>query len=128
MQNETWHCLDLITMDFPWKTSSWWQYMSLYYTNICLNGTLTHMPVTHAVCSAAPPYHDRCVLLHLSLIKSLEGPFGLWDWELDIHFSQVEMWTHLSTAHISTVFFYYITSPPAYCELAVSKYFNLDIL
>ncbi len=24
------HCLDLITMDFTWNTSSWWQYMSLY--------------------------------------------------------------------------------------------------
>ncbi len=70
-------------------------------TNICLhvNGTLTHMPVTHAVCSAAPPYHDRHVLLHLSLMKSLDGPFGLWDWKLDIHFSQEISWNVDSFEH-----------------------------
>ncbi len=27
------------------------------------------MPDTHAVCSATPPYHDRCLLLDLSLIQ-----------------------------------------------------------
>ncbi len=55
----------------PWKTSSWWQYISLYNPNICLhvNGTFAHMPVIHAVCSAAPPYHDRRLILHLSLMK-----------------------------------------------------------
>ncbi len=72
MLNESWHCLDLITMDFPWKTSSWWQYtIYLYNPSICLhvNSTFAHMPVPHAVCSAAPPYHDRRLLLLLSQMK-----------------------------------------------------------
>ncbi len=72
MQNESWHCLDQITMDFPWKISSWQQYISLYNSNICLhvNGTFTHMQVTlHAVCTDALIYHDRCLLLHLSLMN-----------------------------------------------------------
>ncbi len=106
MQNETWHCLDPITMDFPWKTSSWWQYASLYNTNICLhvNGALTHKPVTHTVCSAA--YHDRRVLLHLSLMKfwRVLSVFGTENSTSICPKKQVEIWTHLSTAHISTVF------------------------
>ncbi len=38
--------------------------------------------------------------------ESLDSLFGLRDWELEIHFfrKQVEMWTHLRTAHIFTVF------------------------
>ncbi len=41
----------------------------LYNPSICLhvNGTFAHMPVTHAVCSAALSYHDRCLLLLLWL-------------------------------------------------------------
>ncbi len=34
-----------------------------------VNGTFAHIPITHAVCSAAPPYHDRRLLLHLSLMN-----------------------------------------------------------
>jgi len=43
----------------------------VYNFSICLHvkGTFTHMPVTHAVCSAAPPYNDRRLLLRLSLVK-----------------------------------------------------------
>ncbi len=40
MQNESWHCLDLITMDFSWKTSSW----CLYNPNICLHINSTTTP------------------------------------------------------------------------------------
>ncbi len=83
--------------------------LSLYNSNICLhvNGTFAHMPVTHDVCSAAPPYHDRRLLLLLSLMKVWMVPL-VWDWELEIHFSrkQVEMWTHLSTAHFHCLFDY----------------------
>jgi len=34
-----------------------------------VSGTFTQMQVTHAVCTDAPPYHNRCLLLHLSLMK-----------------------------------------------------------
>jgi len=33
------------------------------------------MLVTHAVCTDAPPYNDRCLLLQLSLIKIWMVPF-----------------------------------------------------
>ncbi len=106
MQNETWNCLDLITIDFPLKTSSWWQYLSLYNPNICLhvNGTIAHIPVTHAIYTDEPPYHDRRFASVAG--ESLDSPFGLWDWEFNVRFSQeqAETWTHLTTAHISTVY------------------------
>ncbi len=75
------------------------------FDNTNVNSTFAHLPVTHAVCSAALPNHDRHLLLPLAN-ESLDGSFGLWDWELEIHFSQkqVEMWTRLTTAHISTAF------------------------
>ncbi len=78
MQNESWHCLDLITMDFPWKTSSWRQYISLYNSNICLhvNGTFTHMQVTHAVCTDALIYHDMPLLLSLMKVWMVPLVFG----------------------------------------------------
>ncbi len=52
MQNKSWYCLDLITIDFRWKTSSWWQHISLYNSNICHhdNSTFTHMPVSYPCC------------------------------------------------------------------------------
>ncbi len=92
---------------FPWKKSSWWQYMSLYNPNICLHvsGTFTHMQVTHAVWTDAPSNHNRRFLLHLLLIDVWMVHFVFGTDNL-INFSQklAEIWTHLTTAHISTVF------------------------
>ncbi len=80
--------------------------VSLYNPSICLhvNGTFVHMQVTHALCTPKP---WQMFAFTSVADESLDGPFGLWDWELEIHFfswKQVEMWTHLSTAHIFTVF------------------------
>ncbi len=40
-------------------------------SNHCLhvNGSFAQIPVTHAVCSGSPPYHDRPLLLYRSLVK-----------------------------------------------------------
>ncbi len=45
--------------------------VSLNNSNTChhVNSTFAHMPVTHAICSAAPSYHYRCLLLLLLLMK-----------------------------------------------------------
>ncbi len=78
--------------------------------NICLhvNGTFAHMPVTHAVCTDAPISHILRQTFAFAFVadKSLDGCFGLWDWQFDVCFpqKQAEMWTHLTTAHIFTVF------------------------
>ncbi len=82
--------------------------LSLYNSNICLhvNGTFAHMPVTmmFALLHTIP---WQTFAFASVANESLDGPFGL-DWELEIHFSrkQVEMWTHLSTAHFHCLFDY----------------------
>ncbi len=90
------------------------------------------MQVTHAVCSDALTYHDRRLLL-LVADESLDGPLGFWDWELEIHFSQkqVEMWTHLSTAHILAVFLtiwdeLWPREPRQYCCIELMYSFLLE--
>ncbi len=86
-------------MDFPWKTSSWWHYLSLYNHNICIHakGTIAHIPVTHAICTDAPSYHERRFASVAG--ESLDSPFRLWNWELNVRFSQeqAETCTHLTT-------------------------------
>jgi len=69
-----------------------------------VNGTFTHMQAlaTHTVCTDAPhPVRDRCLLLHLSLMKFWLVPviFGAEKFPQ----KHAETWTPLTAAHISTV-------------------------
>jgi len=61
----------LVLFCFPGKMSSWWHFMSLYNQNIYLhvNGTFTIMQVTHILWIDEPQWQDRCLLLHLLLVK-----------------------------------------------------------
>ncbi len=50
MQNEAWHCLAVITMDFPGKDVILMAaYVSVQSLYACTNGTFSHMQVIHAV-------------------------------------------------------------------------------
>ncbi len=99
MQNEICPCLDLITKDFPWTTSSWWR---ICLCTIPVYASMLMAPVTHA----APPYRDRrvfCICRWLNvwkvpLVSGTENSTSVFPKK------QVEIWTLLSTAHISTVF------------------------
>ncbi len=78
--------------------------MPVYITsNICLhvNSTFAHMPVTHAVCSAAPPYHDRRLLLLLMKVWMVLLVFGT---ENSKSIFPGNKLTDLTPAHIFTVF------------------------
>ncbi len=79
MQNKSWYCFDLITMDFTWKTSSWWQHISLYNSNICHhdNSTFTHMPVSYACCLLCCNPIPWQMFAFVSVAdESLDAPFG----------------------------------------------------
>lgn len=70
MQNEAWHCVAVITTDILEKDIT---VMATYVSkslihNSVVGVTLTHMHVIYAMCTDELPYHDRCWLLHLSLV------------------------------------------------------------
>ncbi len=62
--------------------------------------------VTHAVCSAAPPYHDRCLLLFLSLMKVWMPPlvFGAENSKGDRQeFKELAVWCGLNDLELNTL-------------------------
>ncbi len=61
--------------------------------------------------------------------ENLDGPFGLWDWKLEIRFSwkQVEMWTHLSRAHIFTVFLTTVSEMSSGPENPAASLHRIDV-
>ncbi len=85
-QNESWHCLDLITMDFPWKMLSWWQYMS----STCLHACHTYNPCCLLWCT-----HVSWQMFWFCRWWTYE--WSLWDRDLEIHFSwkQVDSSVHI---------------------------------
>lgn len=59
--------------------------LSSHNTSQCY--TFTHMPITHAICFAAA-LHDRCLLLHLPLLKVWMLPWYVKFLVSKKHFSQ----------------------------------------
>ncbi len=103
--DETWNWIDLITMTFHERCHH--GYMSLYNPNMChhVNGIFTYSIQSSMPFALLHPIPRQTFDFTSVTGESLDGPFGLWDWEFDVRFSeQVEMWTHLTIAHMSTVF------------------------
>ncbi len=114
MQKETWHCLTLI-MDFLGKDISLIA-VCLCTITICLSlsGIFKDLQVTHAVGKDSP--HTMADEAFAPVTdNSLDDPFRLWHEEFDVCFfpknkqtikqtNKKNSWTHLTTAHISTMF------------------------
>ncbi len=99
----------ITTMAFPWKTSSWWQYMSLYNP---LYASVVIVP-SHTCQSLMPfalmlSYTRQAFALASVADESLDGPFGLWDGELTIRFV-AETSLNVDWSYHSTHFHWFLT-------------------
>lgn len=86
---------------FSGKMSSWWQFMSLSNPNIYfpINDSSIQMQLTHAINIDALPNRNRCLLLHLLLIKCLDGTFVIETENLMSIFLKSKLKSGLSWAH-----------------------------